>query len=368
MKRLVIILALFWGYATAQENVKQGLIVVHVDGASKSDFKQKIYNYHFLNGHFTGREELMTVSGKQNGKDYVRTDIGENTLYADRYLITGIGNIIDLKEKKILWDGRANVVDVRNDSVIYFTNDAFKGKYYSVYNFKTKLYTEVKQLTFKAKVGQEVEFDKTKQPFQLIWYPVSKPKVELAKDAGYGQKIQGETRVPDPLVWWINETTLIYAQFNRENTEVKFIKLAIDTKVTSVLGTIIIVPSATAATFTKTGKMQGIYQIGAKQILLDATNGTATELAYTPPVNGFSAECKSNSYGRIIRLNDKDIGKYHFQLKNFKSGGNMAGIVKELLIGAESYQQGIAVWNFTKKGWENVDAEDVLSLVGWIKE
>lgn len=368
MKRLVIILAFIWGYLQAQENVKQGLIVVHVDGASKTDFKQKIYNYHFLNGHFTGREELMTVSGKQSGKDYVRTDIGENILYADRYLITGIGNVIDLKEKKILWDGRANVVDVRNDSIIYYTNDAFKGKYYSVYNLKTRMYGEVKQLTFKGKTGQDVEFDKTKQPFQLMLYPVNKPKIELTKDAGYGQKIQGETRVPDPLVWWINENVFVYAQFNKENTEVKFIKMVIDSKSTSVLGTLSIVPSASAATFTKTGKTQGIYQIDTKHVLLDAESGTVTDLLFTSPVNGFSAECKGSSNGRIIRLNGKDIGKYHFQLKNFKSGGNMLGIVKELLIGTESYQQGIAVWNFTKKGWENVDAEDVLSFIGWISE
>ena len=46
----------------------------------------------------------------------------------------------------------------------------------------------------------------------------------------------------------------------------------------------------------------------------------------------------------------------------------MVGFVKELLIGAESYQQGIAVWNFTKKAWENVDAEDVLAFIGWIRE
>lgn len=367
MKFLLLILVSLNITLLAQDN-KQGLIIVHVEAATKSDFKQKIYNYHFLNGHFTGREELLTVSGKQNGKDYVRTDIGENTLYNERYLITGIGNIIDLKEKKVLWDGRGNVVDVRNDSVIYYINDAFKGKYYAVYSFKTKAYTEVKQLLFKGKVGQDVEFDKTKQPFQLILYPPSKPKVELSKDAGYGQKVLNDTRIPDPLLWWIDENTLIYAHFNKENTEVKFMKLFIDTKQTVNLGTVIIVPSTTAATFNRLSKTLGIYQIGTKQIMLDATASSITELQFTKPQNGFSAECKTNAYGRIVKLNDKEIGKFHFQLKNFKSLANMVAIVKELLIGTESYQQGITVWNYEKKTWEKVDAEDVLAFVGWVKE
>ena len=166
---------------------KHGLIVVHVETPIKAEFKQKIYNYHFLNGHFTGREEIITVNGKQGGKDYIRTDIGICSIYKDRYMITGIGNIIDLKEKKVLFDGRAQLVRCSNDSAIFYTNDFAKGKFYSVYNFKTNTYGEVKSLTFKAKIGQDVEYDKTTAPFKLNLYPPNKPKIELVKDAGYAQ-------------------------------------------------------------------------------------------------------------------------------------------------------------------------------------
>jgi hypothetical protein len=369
MKQWLIILSLGFSLLRAQDNVKQGLLVVHVESASKTEFKQKIYNYHFLNGHFTGREELMVVPGKQNGKDYVRTDLGENIIYDNRYVITSIGNIIDVKERKILWDGRANLVDVRNDSAIYYTNDAFKGKFYSVYNFKTKTYSEVKQLTFKAKIGQDVEYDKTKQPFQIFLYPQGKPKVELVKDAGYGQKITTDSKVPDPLLWWIDDNNFVYTNFtNKENTEIKFIKVAVDTKQTTVLGGITIIPQNVPASFKKLSKTQGLYQFGTKQILIDVATNTISDLQFTKPSDGFSAECKASGSGRIVKLNDKDIGKYHFQLKNFKTNGNMVGLVKELVVGTESYQQGIAVWNYSKKTWENVDAEDVLAFIGWIRE
>ena len=43
-------------------------------------------------------------------------------------------------------------------------------------------------------------------------------------------------------------------------------------------------------------------------------------------------------------------------------------IVKEILMGDESYQQGISIFNVSKMKWEAVDGEQVASLVGWIKK
>ena len=350
------------------QDVKNGLIVVHVDPSGKAEFKQKIYNYHFLNGHFQGRDELLTVTGKKDGKDNIRTDLGINTLYNNRYLITGIGNIIDLKDKKVLFDGRANLIRCSNDSVIYYTNDIFKGKFYSVYNFKTNTYAEVKNLLFKPKLGQDVEFDKTNLPYKLNLYPPSKPKIELVKDAGYGQTGTTDVTKPDPTFWWIDNSNFVYANYNKENTEITFYKINADTKNSTLIGKVAIKPEAQAAKLQKLSNTQALVYLGAKQILIDVSANTVTDLLYTSPSNGFSAECKTNTYGHLVKLNDKEVGKYHFQLKNFKTETNIAAIVKELIMGAESYQQGLGVWNFNKQAWETVDAEDVLTLVGFIKE
>jgi len=37
-------------------------------------------------------------------------------------------------------------------------------------------------------------------------------------------------------------------------------------------------------------------------------------------------------------------------------------------MGDEAYQQGLSVFNVSKMKWENIDAEDVASLIGWIKK
>ncbi|MBA3665601.1 MAG: hypothetical protein H0W61_15550 [Bacteroidetes bacterium] len=349
------------------QDVKQGLIVVHVDPESKAEFKQKIYNYHFLNGHYTGRDELLVVSGKKDGKDYIRTDLGAPTLYNNRYLITGIGNIIDLKEKKVLFDGRANLVRCSNDSAIFYTNDAFKGKFYSVYNFKTNSYGEVKNLVFKARAGQDVEFDKTTAPFKLNLYPPNKPKVELVKDAGYGQSGTGGT-TPDPSMWWIDNDNFVYASYNKDNTEITFNKVTVGSKSSMVIGKVAIKSEKEPAKIEKINNKQTVMHLGSRQILIDLGAGTVTDQAFSFPSNGFSYECKTNAYGHIVKLNDKEVGKFHFQTKNFKTENNIAALVKELIVGEDSYQQGLGVWNNGKPGWEKVDAEDILILAGWIKE
>lgn len=349
------------------QNTNYSLIVVHYDPASKGEFKQMIFSYHFLNGHYQGREELLSVKGRVKEKDYIRTDLGHNTLYKNRYLITGIGNIIDLKDKKVLFDQRANLIRCSNDSAIFFTNDVFKGKFYSVYNFSTNQYSEVKALLFKAKAGQDVEFDKSTMPYKLNFYPVDKPKVVLMNDAGYGQIITNETKKPDPPIWWLDNNTFVFAQFNQGNTEVSFVKVSIDTKANSVIGKAVIKQQNDLGNFAKINKTQAQFNFGERKFLVDAEKNTVTEMLFTAPDNGFAAECKNNPYGHIIKLNDKEIGKYHFQFNTLKCDKDIAVIVKEIKVGTESYQQGLAVWNNSTKAWENVDAEEVVAVIGWIK-
>lgn len=353
------------------QNTSYSLIVVHYDPASKGEFKQLVYSYRFLNGHYQGREELMSFKGRvkegKTEKDYIRTDLGTNILYKNRYLITGVGNIIDLKERKILFDQKANLVRCSNDSAIYYTNDAFKGKYYSVYNFTTNKFSEVKSLTFKAIQGQDIEFDRSAQPYKLNFYPVDKPKIVLSADAGYGQTTT-DLKKTDISVWWLDKNTFVYPSFNKENTEITFVKVSIDSKVSAPVGKAGIKQQNEQPGFTKIGPKQAQYNFGEKKFLVDVEKNTVTEMLYTNPENGFSVECKTNPYGHVIKLNGKEVGKYHFQIKNIRTEQNIAAIVKELVVGTESYQQGLSVWNNSKQAWQSVDAEEVIALIGWLKE
>jgi len=352
----------------AQGNVKQSLYVVHVDASGKSAFKQRIYAYHFLNGSFMGRDEVISFDGKKEGKDYIRTDRGRNEIYNNRYLITGMGNIIDLKDKKVLFDGKATLVRCSNDSAIFYTNDIFKGKFYSVYDFKAQQYKEVKDLLFKPRPGRDVEYDKTTAPFKICYYPLGKPKVVLTADAGYGQQGTKDNSVPDPPMYWVDNDNFMYVHFDQANTEIQINKMNVDTKVITLIGSLAIGKEKMPATLTKINKDQLILWMGNKQIFIDLAASTVSLMESSKPDHGFTYEFKTDPKGRVVKLNGKDVGKFHFETRNFSAGDNIAVFVKELTIGADSYQDGLMVWNFTKQGWEKVEADEVLTVAGWVKE
>ena len=46
-----------------------------------------------------------------------------------------------------------------------------------IFDLKTNTYSEIKSLTFKAIIGQAVEFDRRTSPYKLEYFPVGKPKV-----------------------------------------------------------------------------------------------------------------------------------------------------------------------------------------------
>jgi hypothetical protein len=323
----------------SQNEVKQSLIVVHADPKSKSQFKQQIFSYHFLNGAYVGRDELLSVQGKKDGKDYIRTDLKTNTIYKQRYLITGIGNIIDLTEKKVLFDGKAELVKCSNDSAIFYTNDIFKGK-----------------------------FDKTTTPFNINYYPQNKSKILLSANAGYGQKGTKENYAPDPPLFWIDNNSLVYANFNKENTEVAFYQISIDSKKTRLIGKLAMIKETKPAEFFKVSDSEWIMTLGERQISVDLKAQLVKELQISKAQKDFTYDCKSSTSGRAIKLKNSEIGKFYFKPTNFKVDDNIVAVLKEIVIEGETFQQGIYVWSFNTQKWAQIDSDEVLAVIGWIKD
>jgi hypothetical protein len=355
-------------FGFAQNNTGESLIVIHYDEGNKANLGQLIYRYNFVNNVYAGREQIMAVAGKKNSKDYIRCDVGQNTLYKDRYLISGIGNVIDLKEKKVLYDGSAKLVRCSNDSIIFFTNDIFKGKFYSYFNLKTNTYSEIKSLTFKAIVGQDVEFDRTKSPYKLLYYPQNKPKVVLMEDAGHGG-VSSKAPKADIPIYWVDQNTFIFPNIKITDLEGSIVKYNLETKTSKVIGT-----------FNSTANVPATYQLvnsvdcyiefyfKNKLYCINPAKETMLLSNFKEIDKNFSVEVEPKSTGRAVYYKGKEIGRNHFDMKNFKTSSNYAALVKEIIMGDESYQQGMSVYNVTKAKWETIDGEEVVSLVGWIKQ
>lgn len=366
--KILLHIILFCSVMSYAQNTGESLIVVHYDEGNKANLGQHIYRYNFINSVYADREKILTVVGRKNDKDYIRCDRGDNVLYKDRYLISGIGNIIDLKEKKVVHDGSAKLIRCSNDSIIFFINDIFKGKYYAYFDLKTNTYSEIKSLTFKAALGEDVEFDRSKSPYKLEYFPKSKPKVLLMADAGHGGVTSMGKKVDIP-VYWIDDNTFLFPNIKITDLEGSIVKYNLPSKTAKVLGT-----------FNSTQKLPATYKFNKgsngfvefyfkeKLYMINPVKETMLISNFQEVDANFSIEVEAKPAGRAVFYKGKDIGRNHFQLTNFKSSNNYAAIVKEIVMGEESYQQGMSIYNVSKSKWETVDGEEVANLVGWIKK
>jgi hypothetical protein len=322
--------------------------------------------YHFINGVFTGKDDLMQFDGKKDGRDYIRLDQGKNQVYRQRYLITGIGNIIDLKTKTVAFDGRANLVKISNDSAIYYTNDAFKGKYYSVFDFNTGRYGEVKDLLFNPRPGQDIEFDKKQKPFHVYFYPKNKPGVLLTKEGGYGQQnLPGEKYVPDPPIYWLSDSSFLFPAFTSDGRQVQLVQLDLQSLNSKIIGTTSLTALVEPARFEKIGK-DIVLHAGGSQIIIDLLRNTLVFPATSVSEKGFNYAATFDPKGRSIYQNGKEIGKMIFDLKNFKVTDNMAAVLKMMVVGNETYQQGLQIWNGANHSWQRIETDEIAAIIGWL--
>jgi hypothetical protein len=127
---------------------KTSLIVAEYDVNAASNHLQHVVKYTFMDGKMTSRDVVISVPTQKNGVkgNYVRFDLGKNILYRNRYLISCIGNVIDLNTKKLLVEERGDFVKCSGDSIIFHTNDIFKGKYYSVLDLRTEKFGKVEDV------------------------------------------------------------------------------------------------------------------------------------------------------------------------------------------------------------------------------
>lgn len=352
-----------------QAGNSESLVVIHYDPAGQAQMRQMIYKYNFINDVYAGREVVLSVDGRKNDKDYIRFDKGENTLYKERYLISATGGIIDLKDKKVLHDGSAMLVRCSGDSIIFYTNDIFKGRFYSWYDLKNNVFAEIRNPAFKAIIGQDVEFDRTKSPYKLYYYPVNKPKVLLMEDAGHGGVSTTYKLAGIPL-YWLDNNTFLFPNVKVSNLQGVIVKYNLLTKTAKEIG-----PFNSTSNLSANFRFQKAYgntfvefYFKDKLYLINPAKETMLLSNYREMDTNFSVEVEAKPTGRGIWYKGKEIGKNHFEINNFKASSNYAAIVKELVMGDESYQQGLVVYSINKAKWENVDAEEVVALIGWIKQ
>lgn len=363
--------AFFSAFSSAQK--KASLIVAEYDDNAAVNHLQNIVNYTFADGAMVSKEILLSVpTQKKDVKgNYIRFDIGKNKLYRNRYIITGIGNIIDIKNKKVLLSEKDEFVAFNGDSVIFHTNDIFKGNYYSVFNLKTETYQKVTNANYNPLPRPDVEVDETVKPFVINVYAVSGKKEVLVKDAGYGeaQPLIGGDVKRKFAIFWLDNTSFLYANFSKDQHALSIYKVETN-KNTEKIADIDAVPATAAnAYFELDAGNNIIYSCGKGRFLVDVKKKKAEPVTFENVGNNFWVESAENAkYGRAIKFEATEAGKKWCRFDNAQTTGEYAAFQTDIVVGPERYPQGIAVWNTTTKKWVLLDASSIANIIGWVQE
>jgi hypothetical protein len=349
------------------------LIIAAYDDNAAVNHLQHLMNYVFVDGAMISQETLLSVPTTKSGVkgNYVRFDIGKNHIYRNRYIVTGIGNVIDIKTKKILVEERGDFIKFSGDSIIFHTNDIFKGKYYSVLDLRTEKFQKVENPNYNPLPRPDVEVDETKQPFSISAYAVSGKQDLLVKDAGYGeaQPLLGDDVKRKFPIFWLDNKYFLYANFPKNQQSASIYKVGIDKSVEKVADITEIPATAESTFFEQTSDGSVVYSCGKGRFLIDLKKKTATKLQFEALGNNFFVESDENpKYGRTIKYESNEAGKKWCRLDNAKTTPGYAAFQSDMVIGTERYPQGVVVWNTTTKKWTTLDVSSLGDIVGWVEE
>ena len=349
------------------------LLVAEYDDNVAQNHLQHLVNYVFADGAMVSKETLLSVPTQKAGVkgNYVRFDLGKNHIYRNRYVITGIGNVIDIKTKKLLVEERGEFIACRGDSIIFHTNDIFKGKYYSVLNLKTEKFAKVENANYNPLPRPDVEVDETTKPFSISAYYVNGKQDVLVKDAGFGesQPLLGDDVKRKFPIFWLDNSSFLYSNFSKNQQSASIYKVSINKTIEKIADITEIPATAESTFFEFTSDGSIVYSCGKGRFFIDLKKKTAAKILFEPMGNNFFVESDENpKYGRMIKYEANEAGKKWCRLDNAKTTSGYAAFQSDMVVGTERYTIGVVVWNAVTKKWITLDVSALGDIVGWVEE
>lgn len=368
---LAAALTLLFGFSGFRNPGKKvSLLVAEYDVKAGQNFMQHLMAYHFLDGKYQAKDKIVSVSGRKDGANYIRFDLGQNKIYRNRYVITGIGNVIDIKEKKVLLDKKDQFLKGKGDSLIFYTNDIFKGRYFSYLDLKTGEYREIHDLLFDALEGQDIEVDQSSRQFKIWLYPVGKDRQLLVNDAGYGEDASARTdkSVRVPFVW-LNDQQFLYPNYSQSRNYCTIYKVDIPTRRSEAVGSIEQIPSTPFNSyFYKDSQGNWVYVCGKGNFVVDHKKKKLNQILMEDLGNGFTADLKEiPGSGRTFHYQGSAIGKQYCDHRRARTFSNLIAVPFDLLVNGERYPQGVILWDSESKTWREINTLDVAALVGFVE-
>lgn len=377
MKILTIITLILFqlNLNTPIENYKSLLVAEFREGESGLGDFTWLVKYNFKNGAYISKDTILGVPISKKGKygSSIRFDLGKNLIYDNRYLISGIGNVIDLKEKKIILDASDQFIKA-TDKTILFHRANSHGTGYSTFDLETQ---EYKFINNDAKPDRNhhyspngdylVEVEQSKIPYQINLVDSKSKKSTFNRNCGFGtgMAIYSNT-FPKVPIFWINDTNFIYANYIGNRAEIiKINTTKLEEEQVCIIDSI---PEAISnAYFYLDLENNLIFNCARGDYKIDLKNKSTEQVKFYERGNNFKVEIEQDEIGSKILFKEKLIGKPWCNGYDAKTTEGLIAIEYGEPKSNLGYPKGIKTWSANTKKWTTIEIPWLCGVIGWIE-
>lgn len=295
--------------------------------------------------------------------DRIRYDLGQNHLYRGRYLITHWGDVVDIETRRLLHESDGDYVGVEGNRVIQKVERRNLHSYF-YYDLKSGKYARLRSPGKWALPGvlapnqtQSVSSDSFNAD---VWLHQLNGRKRLLA-SGLTASVTGCSLPTVPLLWLSNELVLT------QRADGELITVDLRGNISPVLK-IPFAPSeyGYSPNLSRNDANQVVYEFVGGTYVIDVENRqhTRVDTSWTDLGSGFQWEDNNATSGRLIRFQQKDIGRW-WTLSTRTTDGFIA--VEYADVGYTfGIPKGFKVWNASSNEWVTVDPAWLVRLVGWI--
>ena len=381
---LIIFFITFVSQAFAQKY--QSLIVAEyrIDTPRLGNYTYLV-SYNFSDGELVSKDTIIgrVVFKKERLSPPVRFDLGKNFIYRNQYVVSGAGNVIDLRKKTFVTESADGFIEARDDTLVFYRANSYTGTGFLHLNLKTGDYKFVDTVSrlerdkmFSPNKKLNLIIDMSAVPYKINLNSAENGKETLVKDAGTGPFPNGFQR-PKITTYWLDDNSFLYSKYNRlsvpgDLSRVDMHLYDIRCKKDSVIAILDSVKSGARYPndiFVKDQMGQLIYRNSypKRYHLVDTVGKRLLEYPYFQLGHSFSTVNLGDGIaGTELRYGETSLGTHWIR----------SNLVTEGMIACEygdqgsnlGYPKGVKVWSSKTNRWTEIEIPWVSSAIGWVEK
>lgn len=328
-----------------------------------------LFAYRFCRGVLESRRQIFgaPLSRKDNIYYHFRYDLGRSFIHANRYAVSGTGNVVDLQTQRLLTEHGDEFVKVIPEGLLFHRDNIDIGTGYLRLDLPSGKYVFDKGLRLPSGVlspdlGHGLLIDRTNFPYIVEVAGPNGSKHAAVRDTGRGARTFRGELLDVPIIWTSNNT-FAYAKCVEQTASIFEYDIKLDRA--SPLGTLTGLNFSSTTDFHMDCEGSVIFQCSKGTFQLDRSARSLETYLVRPLGHEFQTPEKSQEMQPLLFLG-QPIGSFHCLTYKARTSDGYLAIPYGKPASNLGYPEGFKVWSSSTKNWTTCKVPFFCDLIGWI--